>query len=385
MQKIRNKAFLVIVQPPGKTKAFLESSYQEIRQLTESASIRIMGALQAVVAHPSPSSFVRSGKLEELKQQAKSSGANVLIFNVDLTPVQARNIEAFIKIPPVDRTGLILEIFGRRAKSSEGKLQVELARLNYTLPRLGGLGGVMSRLGGGIGTRGPGEQELEWDRRKIRNRIQRVKEELKKVHKHRNLLRAGRHKKNLMTVALVGYTNAGKSTLLNTLTGAGTYVEDKLFATLDPKTRIRQTESGPGILFVDTVGFLKDLPHSLVEAFHATLEEVSEADFLVHVLDIADPHAEQLKQAVEEVLVEIGAGEKPFVLALNKSDLAAESALLLAKSHWPAGILISAKENKGINELLAGVRAMMQAVPAYSSRHPETPVDFPENNEAGEA
>ena len=232
---------------------------------------------------------------------------------------------------------------------------MELAQLHYALPRLAGLGGVMSRLGGGIGGRGPGEQELERDRRKIRLRIQRVKEELQRVEKHRHLIRSSRKRKNFVAVAIIGYTNAGKSTLLNALTGAESRVEDKMFATLDPLARLESAPNGRRVLFVDTVGFLKNLPHTLIESFHATLEEVSEADFLVHVLDVSNPKAAELKSAVEKVLKDIHAGDKSVLLALNKADLLDESQKKRVRSLWPEGLLVSAKEGWGLESLRAQV------------------------------
>lgn len=354
--KPRDKAYLVILRSDKKPKDYLQTSYEEMRQLVEAALARVMGAATQNLSQPSPSHYIREGKLNEIKLKAKEAGANVLIFNVDLTPVQARNIEKFTGIPAVDRTGLILDIFGRRAKSAEGKLQVELARLNYMLPRLGGLGVVFSRLGGGVGTRGPGETELEWDRRKIRLRIQRVKKDLEQVHKHRNLIRTGRKKRNFITAAIVGYTNAGKSTLLNTLTGSETYVEDKVFATLDPKSQLRVLPGGTKILFIDTVGFIQDLPHDLVEAFHATLEEVAEADFLIHVLDVYDSSAEAHKRAVETVLEEIGAASRKRLLVLNKVDLLSEEQRRSRAVQWPEGIQVSARGRTGMDRLIEAVR-----------------------------
>ncbi len=362
MKKPRDKAYLVILRPDHKPRNYLQESYAEMRQLVEAALARVLGASTQNLDHPSPSHYIREGKLTEIKTQAKALGANVLIFNVDLTPAQARNIEKFTGIPAVDRTGLILDIFGRRATSAEGKLQVELARLSYMLPRLGGLGVVLSRLGGGVGTSGPGETELEWDRRKIRLRIQRVKKDLEQVRKHRSLIRAGRKKRNFITVAIVGYTNAGKSTLLNTLTGAGTRVEDKVFATLDPKTKLCRFKDAGNVLFVDTVGFLQDLPHGLVEAFHATLEEVAEADFLIHVLDAYDDSAEVRKKAVEEVLEEIGAGRKQTLLVLNKGDLLNAEPKRKRLAGWPQGILISAKDGSGVEALLEKISELVCAL-----------------------
>lgn len=361
--KGRSKAYLVILQTWQRSKTYLEESTEEMKELTRSCSVEVTGVSQAHLPHPSPSHFLREGKLEEVRDLAKASGAKVLFFNVDLTPAQVRNIEKFTKLPAVDRTGLILDIFGRRAQTSEGKLQVELARLEYMLPRLGGLGVVFSRLGGGIGTRGPGETELETDRRKFRKRIQRVKEELKKVKKHRELLRAGRRRRNFTAVALVGYTNAGKSTLLNALTGASTYVEDKLFATLDTTTRVQTMNGRKDLLFIDTVGFLRDLPHGLIRAFHATLEEVSEADVLVHVLDASLPNPQDTKAAVEKVLEEIGAVKKPVILALNKADLLTEEAQSRIQTEWPAAILVSAREKLGLRSLLARIEELAPREP----------------------
>lgn len=361
--KGRSKAYLVILQTWQRSKTYLEESTEEMKELTRSCSVEVTGVSQAHLPHPSPSHFLREGKLEEVRELAKASGAKVLFFNVDLTPAQVRNIEKFTKLPTVDRTGLILDIFGRRAQTSEGKLQVELARLEYMLPRLGGLGVVFSRLGGGIGTRGPGETELETDRRKFRKRIQRVKEELKKVKKHRELLRAGRRRRNFTAVALVGYTNAGKSTLLNALTGASTYVEDKLFATLDTTTRVQTMNGRKDLLFIDTVGFLRELPHGLIRAFHATLEEVSEADVLVHVLDASLPNPQDTKAAVEKVLEEIGAVKKPVILALNKADLLSEEAQSRIQTEWPAAILVSAREKLGLRSLLARIEELAPREP----------------------
>lgn len=373
MKQLRNKAYLVILETHHRSKGFLDESLEEMKELSRSCAIQVLGYSQSVIPHPSPSHFVREGKLTEIRDKAKACGANVLVFNVDLTPVQARNIELFSKLHAIDRTGLILEIFGKRAQTREGKLQVELARLNYILPRLGGLGGVMSRLGGGVGTRGPGETELEKDKRKIRKRIQSVKEDLENVRKHRALIRSGRKRKNFISVSLVGYTNAGKSTLLNALTGAETYVKDALFATLDPKARAQSLNGRQDILFIDTVGFLRDLPHGLIKSFHATLEEVAEADILIHVLDASQAKAADEKKAVETVLEEIDAGGKPVILALNKADLMDEEMRRRAEEQWPEGILISAKEKLGLRSLMTRIEEL--AVPHYSqpsSRHDES-------------
>ncbi|MBI3314300.1 MAG: GTPase HflX [Candidatus Omnitrophica bacterium] len=356
----RDKAYLVICHMFGKSRVSLDESLEEIRELTESAGGGVAGFTTANIPHPSPSHFLREGKLAEVRQKSLEAKANLLIFNVDLTPVQARNIETDCGIRAVDRTGLILDIFARRANSKAGKLQVELAQLQYLLPRLVGQGVIMSRLGGGIGTRGPGEQKLEVDRRKIRERIQHVKKDIEKLQKHRELLRAGRRRKKLIQVAIAGYTNVGKSTLLNALTGAGTYVEDKLFATLDPKTRKQSVNGRDDILFTDTVGFLRDLPHSLVKAFHATLEEVSEADCIIHVLDVSSPHAEEQKRAVEKVFEEIQADQKPILLVLNKADLLTPEERQRAQGLFPDGILISAQKSTGLDALFHKLELLLR-------------------------
>ncbi|PIQ85047.1 MAG: GTPase HflX [Candidatus Omnitrophica bacterium CG11_big_fil_rev_8_21_14_0_20_45_26] len=358
----RSRGLIVVIDTTKKPSFQREESAAEITELARSAGTQILGTIYAYIPHPSPSHFLREGKLHEVYQAAARLGANVLILSIDLSPTQAGNIERFTKLPVMDRTGLILEIFGNRAQSNEGRLQVELAQLEYALPRLSGLGTVMSRLGGGVGTRGPGEKELERDRRKVRRMIQQVKKRIENVRQHRALLRAGRKRKQFMTIALVGYTNAGKSMLLNALTGSSALVEDKMFATLDPKVRIQAMNGERNLLFVDTVGFLKDLPHKLIQSFHATLEEASHADFLIHVLDIANENFASLKLEVEKVLKEINAAEKPMILALNKADLVSDSYAQHVQKLFPDGVLISAKKKWGLNHLLFRVHDLAKAV-----------------------
>lgn len=347
----RSKAFVVTLQTGEKSPARLQETSQEIHELAGSAGMRALGRLEAFIPQPSPSHFLREGKLAELREGIKKTGSDIAVFSIDLSPAQAGNVESSIGVPVIDRTGLILEIFGRRAQSREGKLQVELAQLHYALPRIGGLGTVMSRLGGGIGTRGPGEQELERDKRKIRRRILQVKEELKKVARHRSLIRTGRKRKNIISIALVGYTNAGKSTLLNALTGANVPAENKLFATLDPKARLAAHPTAHKIVFIDTVGFIHNLPHTLVESFQATLEEASHADLLIHVLDVTSPQAYHYQKTVEKVLKEIKAAEKPLILALNKTDLLPATERERLQQIWPEGILVSARNQWGLSHL----------------------------------
>ncbi|MFA5167036.1 MAG: GTPase HflX [Candidatus Omnitrophota bacterium] len=381
---MRDKVCLVIIKTGVRDLPDLRDVLEEMAELTESAQGNVVASLTASVPHPSPSHFIRGGKIAELREEIARTGANVLIFSVDLTPVQARNLETECGVRIVDRTGLILDIFARRAVSSDGKLQVELAQMQYLLPRLVGQGVIMSRLGGGIGTRGPGEQKLEVDRRKIRRRIEYIQEQLEKLRTHRAQMRQGRRQKGLRQVAIVGYTNAGKSTLLNALTGADAYVENRLFATLDPKTRIY--EDGPNthqfqrsgnwgrtcqpsgnemkdkygrgqaVLFTDTVGFIRDLPHGLVKAFHATLEEVLDADLILILVDAASEHAVQHKRVVDEVLKELGAEAKRKLLALNKADLLGDSEKARIQGVFPEAVLISATQKQGIQELIARVR-----------------------------
>lgn len=367
-----DRAFLVIVRRKNYEKRSPEDYLTELSELTRSAGGFITGHIVATVERPTPNYFISSGKLLEARDKARQAKANILIFNIDLSPIQGRNIESETGIRAVDRTGLIIDIFARRAQSRAGRLQVELAQLNYLLPRLVGQGVIMSRTGGGIGTRGPGEQKLEVDRRKIRNRIIQVKKELGKVKVHQDLLRKRRQEKDFPLIAIVGYTNAGKSTLMNALTGSQTLVEDKLFATLDPTTRLggvtagaRLNEGGThsnaskGLLFTDTVGFLVDLPHSLIEAFQATLDEVREADVLIHVMDVTNSDHELQFHSVGKVLEELGAHEKPIVLALNKIDGLDENQLQSVIRKYPDGVPISAKSKLNLKQLIERVYTLI--------------------------
>lgn len=353
---MRDKTFLVIVKTGAKNCPNPADTLEEMTELTESAHGTVVGSVIANVPHPSPSHYIRKGKIEEIHTEIHNTSATVLIFSVDLTPVQARNIEDQCGVRVVDRTGLILDIFARRAVSSDGKLQVELAQLQYLLPRLVGHGVIMSRLGGGIGTRGPGEQKLEVDRRKIRKRIEHIQVQIEKLRTHRAQMRQGRRQKGLRQVAIVGYTNAGKSTLLNALTGTDAYTAEQLFATLDPKTRIYKDGIGESILFTDTVGFIRKLPHGLVKAFHATLEEVLEADLILLVVDASSAHTLEHKQVVDEVLTELGAGTKQCIIALNKADLLGEEEKARMKNIFPEALFVSALRKQGIHELLVRIR-----------------------------
>lgn len=298
------------------------------------------------------------GKLEELKNACLALEADTVVFDDELSPVQTRNITDFLDVKVLDRSMLILDIFAMRAKSGEGKLQVELAQLKYRLPRLRGLGTELSRLGAGIGTRGPGETRLEADRRHIRRRISALEEEIEELKKHRSLIRSRRKKDGVITAALVGYTNAGKSTLLNALTDANVFAEDKLFATLDPTSRMITLDDNRKILLVDTVGFIRKLPHHLVEAFKSTLEEAVISDVLLHVIDASSDEADNQIRVVEEVLTDIGAVGKPTISVFNKCD---------KLSDYPIanGVYISAKERRNIDKL---IEALADAAPDKKQR-----------------
>jgi GTP-binding protein HflX len=294
---------------------------------------------------------------------SQQRGADVILFDDELTPAQQRNLEEQVGKKTLDRTQLILDIFAKRARSREGRLQVELAQLDYMLPRLAGSGVMLSRLGGGIGTRGPGETKLETDRRRIRQRIQSVKSQIEKVRRERRTRREGRRLQAAPVVALVGYTNAGKSTLFNALTFAGTPVSDQLFMTLDPLVRRCRLGAGLSVLLVDTVGFIQKLPHALVAAFRATLEEVVEADLLLHVMDATAEDLEQREAAVSSVLDEIGAGTRPRIAVLNKIDgLTTARKAALAASR-PEASLVSARSGEGLEELKAAFAASLELVP----------------------
>src|SRR3989440_4366747 len=296
----------------------------ELRELAASAGARIIGEVIQHRDRPDPSTYIGKGKVEELRELVLVEGVDVVIFDEELSPSQAKNLEEALDVKVVDRTGLILDIFGRRARTKEGKLQVELAQLEYRLTRLAGYREYLSRLGGGIGTRGPGETKLEMDRRQIRHRIATLKKEIEQIRKHRQLHRERRRRDQLPLVSLVGYTNAGKSTLFRALSKEDTLVSSRLFSTLDPLIRRIQLGRNFPVLISDTVGFIRKLPHLLVEAFRATLEEVVEADLILHVIDASDPDHEDKKEVVHGVLREIGAGNHPMLTVYNKIDLVPE-------------------------------------------------------------
>jgi len=301
-----------------------EESLAELAELSTSAGARLVGQTLQRAHEADPATLVGRGKMHEIHAEARASHAGVVIFDHDLTPTQLRNLEEGLDLKVVDRTQLILDIFARRARSREGQLQVELAQLNYLLPRLGGRGTALSRLGGGIGTRGPGEQQLESDRRRIRARIRKLREGIEHVRSQRALHRARRTAQRFQTVALVGYTNAGKSTLFNALTQARVTTSSRMFATLDPTVRLLPLASRRPALLSDTVGFIRNLPAHLVAAFRATLEELQGSNLLVHVTDASHPQRSQQDSAVERLLEELGLAQTPRIHVWNKSDLVAE-------------------------------------------------------------
>ncbi len=344
-----------------------ELSLAELAALAETAGSVVLEGLVQRRNRPDPATFIGRGKVTELRDVVVATGADTVICDGELSPSQLRNLEEQTKVKVVDRTALILDIFAQHAKSKEGKAQVELAQLEYLVPRLRGWGQTLSRqaggraggASGGVGLRGPGETKLETDRRRIRTRISRLKREIASMTVVRDTKRAGRRRNGIPAVAIAGYTNAGKSSLLNRITGAGVLVEDALFATLDPTTRRTQTADGRTYTLSDTVGFVRHLPHQLVEAFRSTLEEVSDADLVLHVVDGAHPDPESQVAAVREVLAEIGAERIPELLVVNKTDAADPEDLLRLRRLWPDAVLVSAHTGDGIDELRTAIEARL--------------------------
>ena len=329
-----------------------ESSMDELSELAKTAGAEELARVLQKREAYEPATVIGEGKLAEVKELCGSLGAELLIFDCELTASQIRNVEDETDVRVIDRTMLILDIFAGRAVSREGKLQVELAQLKYRLPRLMGIGASLSRLGGGIGTRGPGETQLETDRRHIRRRIDKLSAELKELEERRGYARDRRKKDSVQVGAIVGYTNAGKSTLLNLLTGADVLAEDKLFATLDPTSRAIELPDGRSLLLVDTVGLIRRLPHHLVEAFKSTLEEAACADIIIHVCDVSDPEAAEKADVTLKTLADLGAAEIPVVTVLNKCDLLTENI-----PEDDSTVKISAKKAQGIDRLLQVVAA----------------------------
>jgi GTP-binding protein HflX len=357
----KERAVVVGVEwPSAKHSAPLEYSIEELERLVKTAGAQVVGRFTQQLKSVTPATLMGRGKVHEIKASLAELDADLVIVDEDLTPAQQRNLESEFKVRVIDRGQLILDIFAQRARSNEGKLQVELAQLDYLLPRLTRQWTHLSRLGGGIGTRGPGETQLEVDRRRIRERINHLKRRLKTVERTRTLQRKERDEVPFATVALVGYTNAGKSTLMNTLTRAGVFVEDKLFATLDPTTRALRLPNGDKVMIVDTVGFINKIPHSLIEAFKSTLEEVKNADLLLHLIDMTSPLFEEHIQVIEDVLKEIGAGDLPTILVPNKTDLVPSVPPHPLNGRSVEGICpVSALTGDGIDRLLQLVGAIL--------------------------
>ncbi len=326
-----------------------EVSIDELEELASTAGAVTVGKVIQKKEAPEKATFVGVGKLAEIIAFCQSNEVDLLIFDSELSPSQQRNLEKLTGIRVIDRTMLILDIFAQRARSSEGKLQVELAQLRYQLPRLAGQGTSLSRLGGGIGTRGPGETKLESDKRHIRRRIQKLEEDLQAMEKRRHQMRKRREKDSVQTVAIVGYTNAGKSTLMNALTDAGVLAENKLFATLDPTSRALILPDGRQVMLIDTVGFIRRLPHKLVEAFKSTLEEAASATLVLNVCDASDEHAAEHLEVTKRLLSELGYEDKPIISVMNKCDKVGD---IYSMHTFGKTVMISALQKKGFDELL---------------------------------
>lgn len=327
-----------------------EASLAELFELAQSAGAEPVASVSQKLTHVDSATCVGSGKLEEIRDYCEAEDIDLIIFDLELSPVQIRNIEHETDVRVIDRTMLILDIFALRARSREGKLQVELAQLKYMMPRLTGKGVELSRLGGGIGTRGPGETKLETDRRHIKRRMETLKEQLSDVEAHRRQLRARRDKDGVITVAIVGYTNAGKSTLMNTLTDAGVLSEDKLFATLDPTSRALKLPCGVSVMLIDTVGLVRRLPHHLVEAFKSTLEEAAQADIILNVCDASSEESRLHLDVTRDLLASLSSLDKPIIPVLNKCDLISDNMTGIS-----GAVHISAKYGTGIDELLRAI------------------------------
>ena len=355
----REKIVLVGVTIPPETDDETQQHLDELALLVDTAGADEAARVVQRRDHPDPATFVGKGKAQELRTISESVDADTVVFDDELSPAQSRNLEKILGRTAIDRTAVILDIFAQNARTPEGKAQVELAQIRYRLPRLRGRGLQLSQQAGGIGTRGPGETQLEVDRRRLIRRMNRLESDLRRLTGQRRLQRKARAESRLASVSLVGYTNAGKSTLLNTLTDAGVLVEDRVFATLDPRTRRLALPGGESVLLSDTVGFVRKLPHQLVEAFRSTLEVVKEADLLVHVVDSASPDPEAQIEAVRTVLAEIGAGEVPELLAFNKADVTTE-AKRLADRH-PGSVVISALTGEGLEDLLVSIGDRIRA------------------------
>jgi GTP-binding protein HflX len=349
----RERIVLVGVALPGIDLDDVEAGLDELALLVDTAGADVVARIVQRRDRPDPATFIGRGKADELAELSRTLDADTVVFDEELTPAQQRNLQAILGRTAIDRTAVILDIFAQNARTPEGKAQVELALLRYRLPRLRGKGHALSQQAGGIGTRGPGETQLEVDRRRLVRRMQRLETELGQVDKTRGTQRRARSRSRNRELALVGYTNAGKSTLLNRLTGAGVLIENRLFSTLDPRTRQLSLPGGETVLLTDTVGFVRKLPHQLVEAFHSTLQSIALADLVVHVVDGAAKDPEGQMVAVRSVLAEIGAADIPELVVVNKADRAPEAARLLAKNE--NAVSISALTGEGIDQFLRAV------------------------------
>ena len=349
----------------------VDDSLEELKQLADTAGATVIKKFIQKRPKPDPAFFIGRGKVQELALYAQQENIDLCIFDDELSPAQQRNIESVMGIRILDRTALILDIFAQRARTNEGKLQVELAQLQYTLPRIMGKGLMLSRLGGGIGTRGPGETKLEVDRRRIRDRIAFIKDQIEKVKAVRSLHRSKRKKNNVFEVSLVGYTNAGKSTLLNTLTNSDIYAKDQLFATLDPTTRQLTLPNKQEIIITDTVGFIQRLPHQLIEAFKSTLDETVHADLILHVVDASSPVREEQIAEVNSVLADIHADDVPVILVYNKIDVTGQAPEIVRDQNGrPKAVFVSALTGAGLDELR---QAVSEFSAAWREEHPNEP------------
>ena len=357
------RIFLVGAELRSRTNLEVRDSMEELAQLAETAGGEVVGDGVQKLAVPVAGTYIGSGKADEFAEYCRQQEVDTVIFDDDLSPAQSRNLETLFECKVLDRTSLILDIFAQRARTREGKLQVELAQLQHLLPRLTRFWSHLSRQKGGIGMRGDGETQLETDRRRVQDRITRILEELEVVQRQRSTQRKGRRRHLWPVASIVGYTNAGKSTLLNAVTGAGVLAEDQLFATLDPTTRRLRLPSNQNVLLSDTVGFIRKLPHQLVEAFKATLEEVVTADLLIHVVDLSHPQMDEQMKAVHSVLAEIGAAEKPTLTVFNKLDRVTQNGLVQRRlSAQPHSVAVSALRQEGLTPFFEALGALLRPV-----------------------